>query len=265
MRIADFLVPRRRDAAPAAAVSGPRIASVVAVELVSPRMRRVILQGETLSEIATVGFDDHIKLMLPDRALFSVDDTDGVQWTRRNYTIRRFDPASGLLTLDLALHGHGPAAGWARDVRVGMVVGIMGPKRTRHSAGGRDGTILIGDETALPAIGRCLDEGMLESAVTAFVEIADEGERQEIGLRACDRLTWLPRSGRAAGDAGEIVSALRQFEWPGGDVRVWIAAEAEVARVVRAYLIEEEAVPRDHIRAAGYWRLGVQDGGLRLK
>jgi hypothetical protein len=74
------------------------------VESPSPGFRRIVFGGDSLAGFVSLSFDDHLK--------FIFDDAAG-QPQRRDYTPRRYDAARGELTVDFALHGHGPAAAWA--------------------------------------------------------------------------------------------------------------------------------------------------------
>lgn len=51
--------------------------------------------------------------------------------------------------------------------------------------------------------------------------------------------------------------ALEALSFPSGEGYVWIAAEAAVARALRAYVIETRGHPREWTKAAGYWSAGA--------
>src|SRR3546814_7647576 len=76
----------------------------------------------------------------------------------RDFTPRHFDHARTELTIDVALHAHGPATDWAATVTEGQEVGIGGPRGSMLIPDSFHTHLLIGDETALPAIARRVEE-----------------------------------------------------------------------------------------------------------
>jgi len=76
----------------------------------------------------------------------------------RDFTPRHFDASTRTLTLGFALHDAGPASAWAASARVGDVLGFGGPRGSRLTPDNFDWYLLVGDETALPAIGRRTEE-----------------------------------------------------------------------------------------------------------
>ena len=112
---------------------------------------------------------------------------------------------------------------------------------------------MAGDETALPAIGRWLEE--LPDGVRAevFVEIPDRSDRQALTSRAEFTLHWLERNGIEAADSRLLEQALEQWALPPGETFYWIAAESERARRIRMHL-SERGVPKDCLKATGYWK-----------
>jgi NADPH-dependent ferric siderophore reductase len=245
MKVADNPAPRpaRRDVT---------VASVMAP---TPRLRRIVLEGPDLADIRSDRFDDHVKLLVPG--------TD----VRRSYTIRHVDAQARQLTLDCVLHGHGPAAQWAASVRAGDRVTVFGPKPRHEPVAFAETRILFGDTTALPAMARCLETADRHSGrVHVYVALDDAGERQRDlkPLRPGDTLAWLDPDGMDDLGWVRLRHAARRHDWSAADITAWIATETSVARRLRAELIEEEALSRTQIKAAGYWRAGEVDGGMRL-
>ena len=44
---------------------------------------------------------------------------------------------------------------------------------------------------------------------------------------------------------------------------VWAAAEANVARAIRRYLVEERGLPRHQMKISGYWTNGKADAAVK--
>ncbi|ACI50909.1 FAD-binding 9 siderophore-interacting domain protein [Gluconacetobacter diazotrophicus PA1 5] len=253
-----------------------RMMQVVRVEDLSPRMRRVVFTGPDLADFRTAAADDHVKLFFPapgqDRPVLPAIGPDGrpvrdpaVPVIARDYTPRRFDPACGELSIEFVLHGDGPATSWAAQAAPGQWLGVGGPRGSFVISGDHAGYLLIGDETALPAIARRLEELPAGTTVTALIEVEDAAEERRLSSAADARVLWLPRAGAPAGRSPVLLDALRRLALDTRTLHVWIGAEIETVRALRTYLIEEEAIPRDRIRAAGYWRLGTSNGGERIR
>ena len=122
---------------------------VLRVQRLSPHVRSVTLGGESLADFISPSFDDHLKLFI---------DVGAEEPARRDYTPRSFDNAARELTLEFALHGDGPAAGWAEQAAPGQRVTVAGPRGSFLIPLDYDWHLLAGDETALPAIARRLEE-----------------------------------------------------------------------------------------------------------
>lgn len=92
----------------------------------------------------------------------------------RDYTPRHFDAARRELTLDFILHDAGPATAWAQQVKIGDQLGIGGPRGSQVVADVFDWYLLLGDETAMPAIGRRLEELSDDVRAIVLIEVDDE-------------------------------------------------------------------------------------------
>ncbi|HEY9065322.1 MAG TPA: siderophore-interacting protein, partial [Burkholderiaceae bacterium] len=121
---------------------------VARVARVSSHVRRITFAGAALADFVSASFDDHIKLILPDAATGTP--------AMRDYTPRRVDTAACELDIEFALHGDGPAATWAAQARPGDRATIAGPRGSFVVPLDYDWHLLIGDETALPAVARRL-------------------------------------------------------------------------------------------------------------
>jgi NADPH-dependent ferric siderophore reductase len=252
-----------------------RLATVAAVEQLSPAMRRVVFEGEALVGFESASPDDHVKLFLPapgqTRPALPVMGPDGPVYAEgvarpvtRDYTPRRFDAAAGRLTIDMVLHGDGPGASWAAQAAPGQSVGIGGPRSSALVPDDCDFYLLAGDETALPAIGRFLEEMRPGVRAAALIEVADAREERYLPTAANARVVWLFRDGQPAGGAALLEGALREIGVPCCAAHAWIAGEIEVARRLRELVMTQAGLPRGQVRAAGYWRIGAAGAHTRL-
>lgn len=172
---------------------------VLRVTELTPRMRRITLGGAQLQGFTSVGSDDHVKLMFAcsaeeQAALDNLDfSRDGLRPTMREYTPRRIDLVAGELDIDFVLHGDGPASTWAAQAEVGQVLNIAGPRSSMVVPDIFDSYLLIGDETAIPAIARRLEELPATRKVLAVIEIEDAEEQQDLVSQAQVQVIWVQR------------------------------------------------------------------------
>jgi NADPH-dependent ferric siderophore reductase len=212
------------------------------VEALSPHVRSITLAGEALADFVSASFDDHIKLFL--------DAPEGAEPVRRDYTPRRYDAAAGELTLEFALHGDGPAASWAAQAEPGQRATIAGPRGSFIIPMDYDWHLLIGDETALPAIARRLEELPAGTRVNVLLQVPELADRRTLPTAANVNLQWVA-------DEAELTAALRALPLPVGEGYAWCAGEAGAMAALRKILVEEKGHPRNAIRAAAYWKRGA--------
>lgn len=239
-----------------------RRVQVLQVLDLGPHMRRIVVGGPELEGFHSGAPDDHIKVFFPNpegEYVTPAPGPDGPVYPAdkppspmRDYTPRLHDAAAGTLAVDFVLHGDGPASDWARDVRVGDDFAFGGPRGSFVPAADFDHYVLAGDETALPAIGRWLEEMPAGCRATVLIEIPEDADRQDITTRADVQVRWLPRNGARAEQSGLLEAALDELS-PEGDAFWWIACESRRSRGMRKSL-EARGVPKDWIRSTGYWK-----------
>lgn len=252
----------------------------------TPGMRRVTLGGPELAEHVAAngfgvdafrsdGFDDEFKLILPDpetgELIVPTQSEGKLNWApgsfagTRTYTVRRWDATAGELDLDLVKHGSGPATRWAYGCQVGDDIHIAGPKMS--GAHPEAGWLLIaGDETALPAIGRWLEEMPADTRAQVFIEVASADRIQELTTAADVTITWLDRRGAPAGTTTLMFDALREAEWYSDDVYAWVAGEALTLAPIRRWLRGDKGISKDRVEVTGYWRRsGDADGADEIE
>jgi NADPH-dependent ferric siderophore reductase len=224
-----------------------RVLQVTRVEELSPTMRRIWLGGDDLEAdfpFSALGATDHIKLVPPDPQTGKVEmPPPGVRPEMRDYTIRRFDPATKELALDFVLHSHGPAGRWAIDAKPGTEVGVLGPRGTQIYPADCSDYLLVADETGLPALERFLEELPTSTPVSVIVIGA---QQRELGTARDAETTWLP-------DASSLVALVSTL--PLGDESfVWGAGETGEMRELRTHL--RGRLDAERISVRGYWKQG---------
>ncbi|WEG08243.1 siderophore-interacting protein [Microbacterium horticulturae] len=240
-----------------------RLLTVTAIDDIGPRMRRVVLGGEDLeADFPAPPFaaPDHVKIVVPDPVTGEiplppiVDDrlgrTPGAEPIFRDYTVRRVDAEH--LVLDFVLHDHGPAGRWVGAARVGDPLGVLGPRGSHLYPSDYERYVLVADETALPAVGRWLDEPDWDAEVTVLAVVGGVDE-YPLAPRARSTVQWqvLPASERPA-----ALAAAAALVADDTDAFLWAAGEADSLKPLRRAL-RERGVDRARYDIDGYWRRGV--------
>ena len=211
----------------------------------TPRVMRATLAGAELEGFLTPGFDDSVRVFLPS--------TDAAPPIARDFTPHGFDPTRHELRVDFALHAGGPAARWAARAAPGDRLIIGGPRVSSLVSTDFAWHLLIGDESALPAIRRRLAELPGEARALVFIEVHDAAEVQELQSAADLRVRWLPRT-RHAESGAALYDAVARLRRPAGDFHAWIAGESETARALRTLVLDRHRADPACLSATGYWR-----------
>ncbi|SDY54474.1 NADPH-dependent ferric siderophore reductase, contains FAD-binding and SIP domains [Modestobacter sp. DSM 44400] len=240
------------------------VLTVVAVTTVTPAVRRVTLTAPA-DVVAAAG--PTLSLLVPrvaDRSpVWPQVARDGrIVWPQgshgvsmRRYTAKRQDPPAGELDVDFVLHGDGPAATWATAARPGDLLGVASAASLGEATAGW--VLLVGDETALPAIGRILGAAAPTTRGVALVEVAGPEEQQPLPAPAGVEVRWLHRAGAVPGTGTLLADAVAALQPPGGDdVFAWVGAESAAVREIRADLRGRWGLRRTQHHAIGYWRRG---------
>ena len=244
-----------------------RLLEVIAITDITPKMRRFRLQGD-MTGFASAGHADHIKAFFFPAGVEpkvvpigerGVEFASGEKPEMRDYTPRAWDLAAGTIDIDFVLHGDGPAAGWAAQAAIGSKLVIGGPRGSVVVPAAYDWYLLAGDETALPALGRRIEELPAGSRIVAVIEVADAAEEQRFETAADLSLTYVHRNGQAAGTTALILETIKGLTFPAGDAYAYVAGESAMSKAVRTHLTDERGFNPEYVKAAGYWLLGVAD------
>lgn len=246
-------------------------AEVLRTEWVTPHLIRVVLGGEGLAGFACGDFTDHyLKLQFPVAGVNYPEPFDLArireeypreQWpVTRTYTVRRWDPAARELWIDFVYHGdEGIAGPWAANARPGTLLRFAGPGGGYAPSAEADWHLLVGDESALPAIAASVERLAPGARAHVFLEIGDPEEEQQFKSVGDVRVTWLHRGDARVGE--QLVAAVRAFEFPAGKAQAFVHGEAGFVREIRRYLRFEREIPRERLSISGYWRLGHNEDG----
>lgn len=185
---------------------------VTRVERPTPRLARVTLAGDDLDGFRSDGPGDHVKVFfpapgedepwLPQLGPAGIVPTPGApRPIARDYTPKHQSLGERVLQLDIVLHDGGMASGWAAHAEPGRVLGVAGPRGSHVLRPGVAGLVLVGDETALPAIQNFLHGAAPGLPVLAIVEVQDEQDVQPLESAADVTARWVFRRDVAPGHA----------------------------------------------------------------
>lgn len=293
---------------------------VASVNRLSPSFVRFELASPALVDLGLDGpvLDQRIKLVFPhgDGPLPSIEGADE-SWTTtwmdrpveerghmRTYTVRavRGSGADTLLVVDIVLHEgdgpEGPGAAWAAHAQVGDRVITLAPRRGQEfggvefAPGAASELLLVGDETAVPAVAGILRDLPSRARGTVFLEVPVAEDVQTLEHPEGVAITWLPRDGAPRGvtlhqavldhlgapvappevdEADEDLWETPTYSSSGEPVQeavsvvghdlaglyAWIAGEAKVVTGLRRALVRDLGVDRHQVAFMGYWRSGV--------
>ncbi|WP_460948233.1 siderophore-interacting protein [Okibacterium endophyticum] len=298
----------------------PFIVTVAQVRRLSPHFSRITLAGDELGIFGTDGLDQRVKLILPDPEFGLCDIgardpqtiADGTWYSRwrelpddrrspfRTYTVRAVRQAEREVDVDMVVHpvdeSAGPAARWLAGASVGDELILVGPDARSIDShvgidwqpGDADQLLLVGDETAAPAICAILESLPPGRTAHAFIEVPDAADRLELSTHDACAVTWLARGDAEVGSAldpavrrwvadnrhvyrSALSASAQQLDdvdvdtallWDsfgepiGGGFYAWLAGEASVIKTLRRHLVSETGIDRKRISFMGYWRLG---------
>ena len=179
--------------------------TVETVEWITPVLVRVVLGGPGLAGFTVPeDTDTYVNVAIPPaEAPYSGafvpaevrEQHDQEHWpARRRYTVRDWDGAR--LTLDFVVHGDSGVGGpWAASAAAGDVLVFEGPGGGYRPDPDADWHLLVGDESALPAIAASLEA--VPAGSRAVVRLVCDGPEHEIPLSCPGELdlVWLHRAG----------------------------------------------------------------------
>lgn len=242
--------------------------TVVKTEQVYPNFIHITFTGEDLHDFVSNGFDDHIKVIFPDPDTQEIPlptvTEDGIQWPEgkkplaRDFTPLIFSADNNTLVIAFAIHAGGPAIEWALQAKVGSQLAIGGPRGSFIVPTGYDWHVLIGDETAFPAIVRRVNE--LPESARILLIVETESKETEVPFDHIGKnhlsVTWAHKKDNTA--SSPLLDAVQSVQFPTEGVGyVWAACEAESAKQIRDHIKANNIVPPKNMRISAYWKKGT--------
>jgi NADPH-dependent ferric siderophore reductase len=226
-------------------------------------MMRLTVEGDDLGDLAGDAPAASVRLLIPspgaDELVTPVWNgnefrlPDGRRPAIRTLTPRRVDSAGTALEVDIVRHGSGALSTWVETARPGDPAAVSGPGRGYRIDPDATGFLLVGDETAIPAIDQLLEVLPPEVPVEVHVEVAHPAARLPLSEHPRASVAWHESEGVPPGAA--LLTAVSNATLTDG-TRVWVAGEAAAVQRIRKHLFDERGLARSHATVRGYWKYG---------
>lgn len=233
---------------------------VVRTEPRSVRMMRVVVGGPELDGLELPEPAASVRLLVPwpgeDFELPTWNGNEFLLADGRRPALRTFTPVAldgAELTLDIVRHPGGAISDWAETAGPGDPCAVSGPGRGETIDETAQRYVLLGDETAIPAIEQLLGVIPASIEVEAHVEIEHPDARLPLPHHDRATITW-----HDAVDAEPPGASLRRAVTASAvdaGTRVWAAGEAAAVQAIRKHLFDERNTPRSHTTIRGYWKV----------
>lgn len=237
---------------------------------ITPRFVRITLHGPAVSKLYFQSPDDDVRVLIPldldaipgellvqFQPEYRVEyPEDAPPYEIKAYTIRRYDLEAQEIDIDIALHDQGHGVVWAQNAMPGQTVLVAGAWGSFVYEGEMDHIVLIGDETALPAISHWIEHLRAPTAATVIAEVLKEQEHLTFspppGVDV--QVHWVHRRDARAGNNDLLENAVREHVSLIQNCLYWGAGESTTLRGIRRFLVNELGVHRKAIQLGGYWK-----------
>lgn len=226
-----------------------RLVTLQSREWLSPNFVRVRLSGTDLEGFDSLGADDHMRLFFAASEPASVEELRAQP--SREYTPLAWD--NDWLDVEFVVHGDAGIAGpWAATAPIGSFVGVGGPRGSAVITGEPGSWLLVGDETAIPAIRRFAAQ--IPDDAPARIVIETRSPAEQVHIDAPVEVEWLHRGDALEGSAiVSFLESLSEDDRIGEDPFCFIAAEQAIVKPGRA-LLERWNVDIAQAVVKGYWK-----------
>lgn len=252
-------------------------AQVRCAERISPHLVRITLSGDDLARLPRHGFDHWVRLFFPHPELGGADldglpesfgitgyvkyltKRSGGRPAVRSYTIRAHRGTE--VDIDFVSHGDvGLAGPWAASAEPGEKVAMIDQGCGFDLYPDADFHLLVGDESAMPAVLGILRDLPDTAAGLALVEIPDIADAQDVVAPEGVEIRWIVRGDRHERPGALVLQELRSFvpERP-ESLSAFIVGEQQLAAEGRRHLVAQ-GVPKARIAFTGFWRVGRAAG-----
>lgn len=235
------------------------------VTALTATMSRVTLRGAELAELEVAEPAASVRLLVPDTSgALELPQWNGNEFLRADGSrarIRTLTPvvlrrgeAAAELDLDVVLHDDSPLGDWVRSASPGEPTAVSGVGSGYPVDPDATDYLLLGDESAAPAVATLLEALPAHVSVQVHLERREVAEQVPLPEHPGATVHWSVQPAGAAPGA-TLVDAAAAAPLEAG-TRIWAAGEAAAVQRVRKLLFDERAVPRSHAVVRGYWKAG---------
>ena len=153
------------------------------------------------------------------------------------------------------LHEEGPAGLWASQAEIGDELTLAGPRGSMVIPKEYHWHLLVGDETAVPAISRRLAELPAHVIPLVVLELADPVLAQCLPAHPLAQVQVVAHSPEGL----LLTQAVAALQLPAGVGYAWAAAESTVVKNVREVFVETHGLDNKQVKASSYWRSATSD------
>jgi NADPH-dependent ferric siderophore reductase len=278
-------VPTERAARPQRPARPQLVLVVDRTEQLTPHLMRVHLGGPDFDAFVEAAgeklaaTDKYVKLLFADPALGLTPpyDLDALRATlaaeqlpvRRTYTVRSVDTDAHTIAIDFVVHGdEGIAGPWAAAAQPGDRVQSSAPGGGYRPSEDADVVhLLLGDDSAIPAIAAALEAMPSDARGTAIIEVGSGADVLPIAAPAGMDVRWIYRSAPdlIAPYGQPLVEAVRALEKPEGDIRVFAHGERGAMKEIRAVVQDAWGLDRRDLSLSAYWALGRAEDAFQAE
>jgi len=222
--------------------------------LIADIFYRIVFTSPGLSDFASHGFDDHVKVFFPAAgaklALPTVSE-EGIVWQdgyrpqARDYTPLDFSQEKNSLTLDFYIHEHGVASQWAAGAKPGDSLVIGGPRGSLVIPTDYAWQLYLCDESGLPAVYRRLQELPASPRIEVLVSSEQARGQEYLAPFSGVNIRWLTPD--------NLQASLDSLPLPDEDYFIWLTGEANEVKRLSDYFLTVRQVDADLLRALAYW------------
>lgn len=244
------------------------VLEVLATEVLSEHMVRLTFGGPGFVNFQDKPVSDrYVKILFvkPELGLTPPYDLDVLREqlapedfpVRRTYTLHHVDLEAETVQIDFVIHGEEGLAGpWAQHAKIGDQICFTSPGGLYTPNPEFDRHLLIGDESALPAITAAVLDMDPSMVGDIYLEVGGPEDEVQLEAPAGIKIHWLHRGGAFTPENTRLEAVVRAVPWVEDNVQVFAHGEREVMKALRAYLHGERKVDRRSLSLSAYWAYG---------
>lgn len=226
----------------------------------TPRMIRLTLEGDVFTTWTVTEPGASFRMVVP----WSLSDSlELPEWNGNEFlladgtrpALRTFTPlrlAGNRMDVEIVRHpGGGAISQWAEEAEPGTVAAVSGTGAGYSIDPDATSFLVLGDETAIPAIGTLLGTLPDDVSVEVVIEVSGIEAETTLPVHPKTNVHWVEQTDRPG---WELVRHVEQRTAFTDTDRVWAAGEAAAMQGIRKHL-KSLGVERGNTHVRGYWKV----------